>query len=241
MWAYLKDGKSAQLPEGFKKQSMPLTPIKDAIVYRNFIQGAGNRAIAVGYPEHVSLAFDANDMRLAMIWQGSFIDASRHWTGRGEGSEPPLGDNILHLPPGSAFAVLSKADVEWPKTPVKSQGFKFNGYTLSPDDRPTFLYSLGDVKIVDFPNAIVNDKETGIRRTFNVTASKETAGLYYRAAVGDKIEAIGNGTYLVNGNLRTKITSSATPIVRSSAGKMELLVPIAFTNGKAQLVQEYAW
>ena len=72
-------------------------PTTEPIIYRNFIEGAGVRAIGVGYPEEINLAFDANNMRLAMIWRGSFMDASRHWTGRGQGFEPPLGDDIITL------------------------------------------------------------------------------------------------------------------------------------------------
>ena len=40
-------------------------PFEEAIIYRNFIEGAGTRAIGVGYPEKLNLAFDANEMRLA--------------------------------------------------------------------------------------------------------------------------------------------------------------------------------
>ncbi|HEX3315575.1 MAG TPA: PA14 domain-containing protein, partial [Gemmataceae bacterium] len=68
-WVYLSDGKKAGLPSGVAgKKSIPLVPETEAIIYRNFIEGAGARAIGVGYPEHVSLAFDANDLRIAMIW-----------------------------------------------------------------------------------------------------------------------------------------------------------------------------
>ncbi len=240
MWVYLKDGKGAQLPEGVKKQAIPLQPFKDAIVYRNFIQGAGSRAIGVGYPEKVNLAFDANDMRLAMIWQGSFMDAGRHWNGRGEGYEPPLGDNVLQLPTGASFSFLAPDEV-WPKSTPKSQGVKFGGYKLTPDERPTFLYSLGDIKVEDFPNALVAGKEVGLRRTFNLTASKDANNLYFRAAVGNKIESLGNGVYQVDGALRLKLTSHAVSVIRSSAGKMELIVPVAFINNKSRIVQEYSW
>ena len=87
IWVYLNQGAKAGLPLGMGKQSIHLVPVKDAIIYRNFIQGAGSRAIGVGYPEKISLAFDVNEIRLAMIWQGAFIDAARHWTDRGVGFE----------------------------------------------------------------------------------------------------------------------------------------------------------
>ena len=136
------------------KQSIPLVPTTEAIIYRNFIQGAGPRAIGVGFPEHANLAFDANEIRLAMIWQGAFIDARRHWTDRGVGFEPPLGDNILHLPAGVSFFVLAKPEEPWPTKSAKELGYKFKGYRLTDDQRPTFLYSFNDIKIEDTPNAV---------------------------------------------------------------------------------------
>src|SRR3954452_19536961 len=105
--------------------SIVLEPTTSAILYRNFIQGAGTRAIAVGYPEKAHLAFDANEMRLALIWQGSFIDARRHWTGRGEGFEGPNGDNVVSLHTGSPFAVLEKPDAAWPTAAPKTLGYRF--------------------------------------------------------------------------------------------------------------------
>jgi hypothetical protein len=38
-----------------------------------------------------------------------------------------------------------------------------------------------------------------------------------------------------------RIESAAPPVIRSSAGKMELLVPIQFKGNSAKLVQDYAW
>src|SRR5262249_3356818 len=141
IWVYLSDPK-ALLPLGLKKQFIALVPQNEAILYRNCREGAGARAIGVGYPERAHLAFDANDLRLAMIWQGAFLDAARHWTDRGSGFEPPLGDNIVHLPAGVAFAVLGKEGEAWPNKSARDLGYKFLGYRLTPDQRPTFLYSV---------------------------------------------------------------------------------------------------
>src|SRR5262249_11359503 len=164
----------------------------------NFLEGAGPRAIGVGYPEKAHLAFDTNDLRLAMIWQGAFLDAARHWTDRGSGFEPPLGDNIIHLPAGAAFAVLGKDTEPRPKRSPRELGQKFLGYRLTPDQRPTFLYAVAGAKVEDFPNAVAG-KSPSLRRTLTLTAAQPVAGLWFRAAVGDKIEATGNGWYRVNG------------------------------------------
>jgi hypothetical protein len=239
IWVYLQDGGGAQLPVGLNKHSIPLTPDKSAILYRNFIQGAGPRAIGVGYPEQVHLAFDANGMRLALLWQGAFIDAARHWTDRGAGFEGPLGDNILALPAGPSFAVLDKSAAAWPTKPPKEMGYKFKGYKLTPDDRPTFRYTFGAVKIEDFPNPVAG-KEPALRRTLKLTAAKPVDNLYFRAAVANKIKALGGGWYRLEG-WKMKIESTTPPQIRQSAGKVELLVPVHFARGKAEIVQVFAW
>jgi mono/diheme cytochrome c family protein len=239
IWVYLAQGRGAQVPPGLGPKSIPLLPIGEAIIYRNFIQGAGTRAIGVGYPEKISIAFDANDLRLAMIWQGAFIDAAKHWTDRGSGFEGPLGDNIIHLPEGNSFAVLESENTEWPKTKAREAGYKFLGYTLTPDERPTFKYSYNDVTIEDFPNP-TPPKEGTLKRTFTLTTSKPVTNLYYRAAVGAKIEPAEAGWYKID-NLKVKLQGGEKPLIRQSGGKSELLVPVRFVDGKAQIVQEYAW
>lgn len=249
IWLYLSDGKKAQLPLGLKKQSIPLVPDKHAIVYRNFIEGAGTRAIAVGYPEKAHLAFDANDMRLAIIWQGAFLDASRHWTGRGEGFEGPLGDNVLHLPAGVSFAVLTKPDDPWPTKPAKELGYEFKGYRLTPDQRPTFLYAYADVTIEDFPNAVAGKAAPILYRTLTVTAKQPPTNLWYRAAVANKIELVAKGgpesksrgVYRIDGEWILRIDGTSEPRIRESAGRRELLVPVRFEGGRAQIGQVYSW
>src|SRR5262249_39761955 len=153
-----------------------------------FIEGAGPRAIAVGYPEKAHLAFDANEMRLSLLWQGDFLDASRHWTDRGAGFQGPAGDNILHLPAGPGFASLARADEPWPTGRAKEMGYRFRGYRLSADDRPTFHYSYQGAAVEDFPNAVAGKAGPSIRRELTIDAAEAMPGLWFRAAVGDKIE-----------------------------------------------------
>src|SRR4029079_11158869 len=100
IWTYLADAERARIPSGLIIATMELVPVEHAIIYRNFIAGAGPRAIGVGYPEGIHQAFDANDMRIALLWQGRFMDASRHWSGRGEGFQPPAGEKVLQLAAG---------------------------------------------------------------------------------------------------------------------------------------------
>jgi hypothetical protein len=240
MWVYLSDGKGATPPFGANKASIPLVPQTEAIIYRNFIQGAGARAIGVGFPERAHLAFDANDIRLAMIWQGAFIDARRHWTDRGVGYEPPSGDGILQLPTGASFYILGKDDEAWPTTAPHELGYKVRGYTLTDEQRPTFMYSFNDNKIDDAPNAIETKTSPAIRRTFSIQADNPIDKLFYRAAVAEKIVAEKDGWYRIN-DLRVRIESAASPVIRQAGTKMELLVPVQFKGNNATIVQEYVW
>ncbi|MFO0881120.1 MAG: c-type cytochrome [Gemmataceae bacterium] len=239
IWDYLKDGGNARLPVGMGKASIPLMPFNTAIIYRNFIEGAGARAIAVGYPEKIHLAFDANELRLSLLWQGAFIDAARHWTDRGVGFEGPLGDNLLRMHGGASFSALPSSEAPWPGNSPKKLGHRFKGYRLTPDERPTFLYTVGDVAIEDFPNPVVVGKELTLKRTFTLTTTKPLNDFYYRAAVGDKIESLGDGWYRIDNAWKVKVPADSK--VRKPGGKQELIVPIRFQDGKATFVQDYVW
>lgn len=239
IWVYLSDGKKAQLPVGMKPQSIPLVPAGEAIIYRNFIEGAGTRAIGVGYPEKVNLAFDANNLRLAMIWHGAFMDASRHWNGRGEGFEPPLGDNVLHLPVGPSFAILPDEKEAWPNKTAKELAQQFKGYKLAPDNRPTFMYRVNGVAVEDAPDGIVEKSESRLRRVFTLEGPADN--LYYRAAVADKIEALGDGWHRIDNEWKMRIEAMSPPHVRHAGNKVELLIPVRFEGAKAKIVQEYVW
>jgi hypothetical protein len=173
-----------------------------------------------------------------MIWKGGFIDAARHWTDRGAGFEGPLGDEVLSLASGPSFAVLSKADAAWPIGNTRDAGYKFLGYTLSSDDRPTFRYSLNGISIEDFPNPSSKDNPF-LKRVFTLTAKEPADGLYFRAALGSKIETADKGWYKVD-SWKVRI-DGAEATIRQSAGKNELVVPVRFKDGKAQFVQEFAW
>ncbi|HUR44415.1 MAG TPA: PA14 domain-containing protein, partial [Candidatus Saccharimonadales bacterium] len=164
IWAYLSKAKEVGLPVGLIQGRAELVAADEAIMYRNFIDGGGSRAIGVGYPEKANLAFDANDLRLAMIWQGPFIDAARHQNGRGEGFEKPLGYNLIKMPPGMPFAVLDDPAAKWPDTGSRSAGYKMEGYRLDDKRRPAFHYSYQGVEIEDYPIALPGDTDPSLRR-----------------------------------------------------------------------------
>ena len=239
MWAYLADGDKAILPVGLVTGKMELIAYDEAIIYRNFIDGAGPRAIGVGYPEKLNLAWDANGLRPAMLWHGAFIDASRHWNDRGAGFEPPLGDNILRLVEGVPLAVLADDKAAWPTTPAKELGYQFRGYRLGEMQRPTFLYALGELRIEEEFAPVGQDDVFVMQRRVTVTGMP-SGSMYFRAAAGD-IAANADGSYKIDNRWTTRIKSSGKSVIRESGGRKELLVPLVFENGKCQIEQEFDW
>jgi hypothetical protein len=244
VWLYLSDGDKAAIPFGLLREPIELKPQSDPIIYRNFIEGAGSRAIGVGYPEGVNLAFDANNMRLALIWHGPFIDASRHWTGRGVGFETPLGDDILPLPNRVPFLVLDQPDREFPTEPGRDLGYKFLGYRLDRDKRPIFRYSFSGMTVEDCSVPMKGTGKFGkLKRTLHFEGTDATNELWYRAAIADKIEPIEPVEYRIDGVWKMSVenTSTVKTMIRASAGKKELLVPIRLKDGNATVTQTYEW
>ncbi len=239
IWVYLADGPLAREPFGIGRTPLPLIAAGEPIIYRNFIQGAGTRAIGVGYPEKINLAFDANDLRYALIWHNAFMDAARHWTDRGEGFEPPAGDGVLSLPAGPSIATLEKPDAPWPARADKDKGYKFRGYRLDDKRRPTFQYELGGIHIEDFMVPVEGKDGASFKRTVTITSGGSTENLFFRAAADSTIKDIGKGCYAVGSELRVHLHASTPPVLRHSGGKMELLAPIR--DKKMTIVQEFAW
>jgi mono/diheme cytochrome c family protein len=256
IWAFLADGERAALPAGLEPSKLELVAETEPIIYRNFIEGAGSRAIGVGYPEKLNLAFDANQMRLALIWQGAFIDASRHWNGRGQGFQPPLGDNVLSLPDQSAFAKLADKDQAWPSESAKSMGIHFRGYALDHYRRPTFRYKLPGWSVEDHfvPATIVQSESQlfplELVRTISlkqlpqdqaVADDAQPGEFYFRISQGADISDDGEGWFTINGDWRVKVESSVAPFIRESSDQRELLVPVDTTNPTQKIGVTYRW
>jgi mono/diheme cytochrome c family protein len=239
MWAYLADGDQAILPVGLVTGQIEIVAFDEAVVYRNFIDGAGARAIGVGYPEKLNLAWDAGSLRPAMLWHGAFIDAARHWNGRGAGFEPPLGDNILRLAEGVPLAVLADEPAAWPDASAKELGYQFRGYRLGEYQRPTFLYSFGSLKVEDYFAPVGQEEVYVMQRSLKLEGT--AAGqVYFRAAAGD-IAAAGDGSFKIDGRWTMRIKATTKPLIREGDGRKELLVPIALRHGTCEIVQEFDW
>lgn len=247
IWSYLAAGSKMSLPFGLAETSDELSPTEEPIVLRAFITGVGPRAIAVGFPESVHVAFDADVVRLSIAWRGRFFDAKSIWEKRGGTFAAPLGSDLLPMPPGPAFAFLASPSGAWPvpKEGERNIGGHFKGYVLDKQQRPTFRYELEGVEIREQPLPLPG-KIAGLSRQFHLSAPAAAEGkeLYFLAASGRSIKAGSLGVWIVDEHLTVRIPAnpaSPQPIVRDSAGTSQLLVPVTFINGQASFGVEISW
>jgi len=241
IWNYLADGDKATFPVGLVTGKIELVAFDEAVIYRNFIEGAGTRAIGVGFPEKLNLAFDASSVRLAMLWHGGFIDAARHWTARGAGFEKPLGDKVLHLPDGPPLAILAEPNAAWPQASPADDALHFAGYRLGPKREPTFLYTWRDTKIEDFPRPVGEQDLFTMERSLTFTTDQPVANAWFRVVAADKIKASGSGAYKIDDRWTLKIAADGTPLPRQQHARWELLVPVVFEGNKAKIELTYDW
>ncbi|MFN6138894.1 MAG: family 16 glycoside hydrolase [Planctomycetota bacterium] len=231
LWKYLSQGTQAAIPEGLQRDQIALEPQDRPILYRNFLEGLSARGIAVGYPGGLNIAWDAQTMNMAKLWQGQFIDASMHWRDRGVGRQKPLGDLVLNYENRPAVAWLKDPSDAWPDTKQVSETYKFLGYRTDKSGHPTFRYKLGETIIGDRAELSIGPKDSpGLKRTLRIQAGKDdrAGGLWVRLAEGSKITADGKNTWNVDDKYQVTLPESiaTTAQVRESAGKKELIVPI---------------
>ena len=268
VWRYLANAKPRP-PIGASAHPIELVPMDRPIIYRNFIEGAGPRAIGVGYPEKVNLAWDADQMRLALVWRGAFIDAGKHWTGRGQGFQSPLGDGVFVPDSATPLArfedATALADAPWPKGSARNadgpaEGHRFSGYSLDAAGRPSVLWRWGDMRVRErfVPAEFVDEapptdgkqadgKRTGLRRTVTVAGPAPAAIAAWRLAAGKQIEAVDGGWFVVDRVWRVRLngTGPGSIVRREADGLVELRVPLVWTRTataeQAVIEEELAW
>jgi hypothetical protein len=215
---------------------MPLAVGTEPVVYRNFIEGAGNRGIGVGYSGGMSLAWSAESMNLALVWRGAFMDAARHWTNRGGGYQPPLGyDTLSPVPAGAvAFAVQTAPDAPWPIVAKgqRAEDFAWKGYRLDSKRNPEFQYEWKGVRVKDrvevSGDAVKGDGK--MERTVSMSGVVP-AGTLFLVGETSGIKKVGD-VYELSSVLRVKVDGAE---LRGN----RLVVPLG--AGKSELKITYAW
>ena len=238
---YLSDAKtSGGGNRGGGGNSIPIVaPAGEAIIYRNFIAGTDPRGIGAGYSEEVNLAFSADSMSLDMIWKGDFIDGGRHWINRGQGFQPPAGDQVITLNRGIPFAILESQTSKWPNKADENMEPRFKGYSLNKQQQPTFKYHFGPIAALDYPAP--KDDGSGFTRTIKINVpSPGSSGeqLYFRVLSGGSVQSGSERTFSFEDNLIISVPNSELP---PFTRENELLIPIPLTPGKHTVTIDYTW
>ena len=238
IWKYLALGEQAA-PAGASGGGLLITASDEARIYRNFIQDAGPRAIGVGYPGEVNLAWDANHLRPALIWQGPFIDGAKHWTGRGQGFQKPAGFNTMKLPQGHSLAILGDPEEAWPDG-QRGPHAQFKGYHLDESRFPTFRYNFHGIEATDFYEPYEASGSFVLRRTLKLEGDP-VEGLTYLVARGSNISVFEpNGKFRL-GDLTITVTISGDEPNFKLRKSSEVTVPIDLSKGSLTLTQVYDW
>jgi hypothetical protein len=148
MWAYLSAGDELALPEGIESPSVatsagPLSAGRPWVL-RTFLPEVSPRSMAIRFGGDVHAAFDAQNCRLAYVWQGDFVDLAASWTNRGGREAGLLGKVIWRSPAGFPWAIsLDKSPVA-PDFASQAADIALGGPVPAHDPQPnTRLHFLG--------------------------------------------------------------------------------------------------
>jgi mono/diheme cytochrome c family protein len=242
IWGYINEPNKLPLPAKIvagKIHNFEVKPKDRPVVLRTFMKDAGTHAIAVGFPQGVHLAFDAERVQLAQIWKGKFLDAHGTWYDRFTPLATPLGTNIITLTKRPLIASLKTATTPWPAE-VTERAYRFRGYRLDKSGTPTFLYSFETLQIQDRIEPLNN---TSIQRTITfIQNDAERMKNVWLLANSGKLSAVRTTGYKNAAGLTVELPEAIAEdaVLRNSAHRQEWIVPI---SGKQEISikMTYTW
>ena len=98
IWSFIEEGEG--VPEGFpdhKAGQFELIPTDRPIIQRTFLTGTGTKAILVGFPGEIHIAYDGFSAQPSLVWRGKFFDTYHTWYTREAPFENPLSDEVHAL------------------------------------------------------------------------------------------------------------------------------------------------
>jgi hypothetical protein len=246
IWNYLSLGSAMPLPKGIGggTKDNELVPGDEPILLRTFVQHAGPRGIAIGFPERIHVSFDANLVRLTNAWKGKFIDPFGAWSGRNMKFNGPLGESVLNMPPGPSFAALASPETLWPNPdPMTHREIgRFKGYKYDANRVPILIYAQDGLSIEEQAKPELELGGVILIRSFTITGDTVPSGYHFIAAAGKVIESAGPGEWTVDESTTVTIAAPGmVPIIRSGKNGKELLVPLVLTNQNATIEVKLQW
>jgi len=246
MWAYLKDIKNVQLPPKLveaRSKDFELVPSERPILLRTFMRHAGTHAIAVGFPQKVHFAFDAENVRLAQAWRGRFLDAYGTWFVRFTPPAIPLGKDQIVLPEGVPLAKLKDKQQRWPTGSAEAAEYQFRGYRIDRSGVPTFLYRWNGYEIED---RIEPSASQGLSRKIRINGldneKRKGKRIWFRVNLGNTLRQQKPYIYTNDDGLTTTVSETAADlvVVRKSGEHTEWIISIV-VDDEVTIEVEYQW
>lgn len=212
-----------------------LVTANENTVLRSFMDVRGGKrvvhAVSVGSPAKVHYTYDMDNGMPFQVWRGEFLNTTPMWHDRGDGSSRPLGTvQVLANQPALAIGKLATKETAW-SADTAGTGFRPTGYALDEAGKPVFRYNIYGTSVTD--DISVLPESQGIHRT--VTVQQPASDLYLRIAVGESIEQVSPGLYVIGDkSYYVKMDDAkANPIIRNQNGRAELIVPVQAKTGYA--------
>lgn len=181
-------------------------------------------AVNVGSTQKINYTFDMDNGSIFQLWRGEFLDATRMWTGRGDGTAKTLGSVLYFGPPAFPINKMSNANTPW-KTDTAGMEFITKGYTLDDKGFPSFKFKILGATVTDKVKVL----ESGQGIQHEILVEKITKDLSWRLADAKVIEEISPGLFLVDDKsyyIKVENSESLRPTIREQNGRKELIVPI---------------
>ena len=215
IWAYLGEIDQSRLPEGMERTGdYELKPTDKPIVFRTFMESAGMHAIAIGHPQGVHAAFDAQNVHWSLFWKGAFLDAESTWDDRFTPLAKPLGESVARLEGSPGLNLANSAGKK-----------DFGGFRLDENGAPTLLYRLAGRQIEDRLEPLAG--KSGLRQTLTIKGEK--GSFVFLLPVGDK-----------SPKARVIEPRGAGPVVQLDSKKRGVPLELG-ESGSARMVIEWAW
>ncbi|MDB4331860.1 hypothetical protein OAA27_02195, partial [bacterium] len=240
IWGYLQNGRQASTPRGLQIEPIELLARGDeAVMLRRSYPGIGKRGIGVGYPGQINLAFDAEQMRLAMLWKGGFADPGGVWRGQGHGRVRPLSSEVITMDAGPDLDSLADP---WQVDDGRPPSHQFTGYFLDSKRRPTFTYLFDGVEVADyFLDENQSSGDISMTRQIVLASTDSKKGLRYRVASGKKIETVDDRSFLIDQKLRVVLPEGVTVKVTSSDQGQALCICFDIDSNGLNFDVQYMW
>jgi len=205
-----------------------LVQANENTILRSFIDLPNKKrivhAVNVGSPQKINYTFDMDNGSIFQLWRGDFLDATRMWTGRGDGTAKTLGSVLYLGPPAFPINKMSNANTPW-KTDTTGMEFITKGYTLDDKGFPSFKFKILGATVTDKVKVL----ESGQGIQHEILVEKSTKDLSWRLVDAKVIEEISPGLYLIDDKsyyIKVENSESLRPTIREQNGRKELIVPI---------------